>query len=90
MKVGERGQVTIPAELRRCIGIVPGDRLEFKEDSGKLVARRVLDDDVFDAVAGTVDRDLDTDGLIEQMRGERWGEEVAGDFKLPTRKELGW
>lgn len=82
--------MTIPAELRRRIGIVPGDRLEFKEDSGKLIARRVLDDDIFDAIAGTVDKDLDTDRLIEQMRGERWDEEVARDFKLPTRKELGW
>lgn len=40
--VSEKGQVVIPAELRRRLGIVPGCQLEFSEENGSLrvVVRR--------------------------------------------------
>ncbi|RMH55202.1 MAG: AbrB/MazE/SpoVT family DNA-binding domain-containing protein [Candidatus Hydrogenedentota bacterium] len=37
MKVNAKGQVVIPAEIRREHGIVPGDEVEFRSEKGKLV-----------------------------------------------------
>lgn len=38
--VGERGQVTIPKELRERFGIEGGDEVEIHEEDGKLVIER--------------------------------------------------
>jgi AbrB family looped-hinge helix DNA binding protein len=39
-KVGERGQVTIPKELRERFGIKGGDDVVIHEEAGKLVIER--------------------------------------------------
>jgi AbrB family looped-hinge helix DNA binding protein len=39
-KVGERGQVTIPKELRERFGINGGDDVVIYEEAGKLVIER--------------------------------------------------
>ncbi len=39
-KVGERGQVTIPKELRERFGITGGDEVVIHEEEGKLVIER--------------------------------------------------
>ena len=41
-KVGERGQVTIPIELRERFGITGGDEVVIHGDGGKLVIERPL------------------------------------------------
>lgn len=35
-----KGQVTIPAELRRELGLKPGDRVEFARKGGKILIQR--------------------------------------------------
>ena len=40
MKVGERGQVTIPKDLREKFGIQGGTAVEFLESRGALVLRK--------------------------------------------------
>jgi AbrB family looped-hinge helix DNA binding protein len=39
-KMGERGQVTIPKELRERFGIEGGDEVVVREEAGKLVIER--------------------------------------------------
>ncbi|RCU44495.1 AbrB/MazE/SpoVT family DNA-binding domain-containing protein [Haloplanus salinus] len=39
-KIGERGQVTIPKELRERFGIKGGDDVVIHEEAGKLVIER--------------------------------------------------
>lgn len=39
-KIGERGQVTIPKELRERFGIEGGDDVVIHEEGGKLVIER--------------------------------------------------
>jgi len=34
MKVSAKGQVTIPVEIRRRLGILPGSEVEFKIEDG--------------------------------------------------------
>jgi AbrB family looped-hinge helix DNA binding protein len=35
-----QGQVSVPAEVRRRLGVGPGAVLEWEEDDGKIVVRR--------------------------------------------------
>ncbi len=36
-RVGTRGRVTIPVEIRRRLGIKPGTRLIVREEEGRIV-----------------------------------------------------
>ena len=39
-KVTEQGQISVPAEVRRRLGIGPGSVLEWSEEDEKIVVRR--------------------------------------------------
>ncbi len=39
-KVTAQGQISVPAEVRRKLGIGPGSILEWEEDGEKIVVRR--------------------------------------------------
>jgi antitoxin PrlF len=81
--VSEKGQVTIPKCLRDNLGIVTGTELEFEEDHGKLVARRVARRNRFDALVGIGDPSFgnNTDAILEEMRGPAWTPELYGPEK---------
>ena len=68
--VSEKGQVTIPKKLRGSLGIRPGQVLDFSEDQGRLVAKKVPDQDPVDAVYGILKRGGSTDEWITSLRGE--------------------
>lgn len=40
MRVTEKGQVTIPKRLREAAGILPGSRVSFSLEGGKIVIER--------------------------------------------------
>jgi len=67
--VAERGQVTIPKALREKLGITPGTVLDFDTKNGTLVARKSVDDPV-SKVYGCLGKGLNTDKLIELLRGK--------------------
>lgn len=67
--VSEKGQVTIPKPLRDRLGIRPGEVLDFEEEAGRLVARKVTPQDPVDAVYGILDLGVTTDEFIERIRG---------------------
>ncbi len=62
--VTSKGQVVIPAELRRRLGIRPGTRLAFHEDNGQLVAQPITDEYI-DSLCGILG---DTSDLVDQLR----------------------
>ena len=68
--VSEKGQVTIPKAIRDRMGLHPGQVLEFEESRGRLVARKVMEDDPVSAVYGVLDLGMSTDAFIEQLRGK--------------------
>lgn len=68
--VSERGQVTIPKDVRDRLGIRPGQVLEFAAVEGRLVATKKAARDPVDAVYGILGRKGSTDELITAMRGE--------------------
>jgi AbrB family looped-hinge helix DNA binding protein len=69
--VGERGQVTIPKPIRDRMGLRAGQRVEIEESHGRIVLRKVYDDDPIARIYGTLKLPdgWDTDTAIEAMRG---------------------
>ena len=54
-RINPKGQVSIPAAVRRRLGLLPGTRIEWLEKDGKLVVRRASrfsSRDIHDAVFG--------------------------------------
>lgn len=50
--VSEKGQVTIPKCLRDNLGLVPGSILDFSEDEGRLVVKKVVAENPISAWRG--------------------------------------
>jgi antitoxin PrlF len=51
-KVTSKGQVTIPAEVRRSLGVKPGDKLRFEAQDGGFRVVRDEDENVFEKWRG--------------------------------------
>lgn len=67
--VSEKGQVTIPQQLRDRLGIRPGDVLGFEEDGGRLIAVKQQRRAPLDSVYGILQVTGSTDELITALRG---------------------
>ena len=67
--VSERGQITIPKELRDRLGLKPGIILDFTEEHGRLVATKVLAGDLLEESYGLLRSTVPTDQLMEELRG---------------------
>lgn len=74
--VGERGQVTIPKELRERFGIHGGDEVEIHAEGGKLVIERpVTREDLAEGYRRRVERD-------RRLAAEMAGVSVEADDHL--------
>jgi AbrB family looped-hinge helix DNA binding protein len=89
-KLTSKGQITLPAELRRALGVGPGDRIDFRRtDQGnfELVAKKLRLEDLhgiarLDGPARSIDQILDD---IEKAKTAR-ARELAGRRRLGRRK----
>lgn len=72
-KVTERSQVTIPAEVRRALGIHPPDKVIFKIDGSevRLVPAAFTLDTAFGSVRALPGASPDLDDQIRQAKEER-------------------
>ena len=68
-RVSEKGQITVPKQLRDRLGIRPGDELDVVDQGGKVVLSKTAADDPVAAVYGILGTNLDTDAIIEELRG---------------------
>jgi antitoxin PrlF len=68
--VAERGQVTIPKELRDKLGIQPGTVLSFSAEKGKLIVKKLNADDPVTRAYGCLGHGLSSDRLIAELRGK--------------------
>lgn len=69
--LGERGQVTIPKAIRDRLGLRKGAELEFElTDDGVTIRRRRPDSDPVWRVFGRLNRDLDVDQFLSELRDE--------------------
>jgi antitoxin PrlF len=67
--VSEKGQVTIPKQIRERLGIRPGVVLDFEASEGRLVARKSMDRSPIDELYGTLRMPESVDDYIERVRG---------------------
>jgi antitoxin PrlF len=68
--VSQKGQVVIPKALRDRLGIRPGQELEFSDQRGKLVVRKVTAQDPADRAYGVLRLRRGVDETIGELRGE--------------------
>ena len=70
MKIGERGQVTIPKSLRERYGFSPGMEVEFTpEESGIRIQKKTRHLSPVREVYGILKAHTKTDDYIEAIRG---------------------
>ncbi|MDT0203234.1 AbrB/MazE/SpoVT family DNA-binding domain-containing protein [Nocardioides sp. AE5] len=75
MRLNSKGQVTIPAELRRRHGFAEGDEVEVVEDGNTLrIVHRVASEGrghrIVSRMRGRADTKMTTDELLDLLRGE--------------------
>jgi antitoxin PrlF len=47
-KLTSQGQVSVPAAVRRALGLAPGETMEWIEEDGRIVVRRAVQHDSVD------------------------------------------
>lgn len=73
-KVTSKGQVTIPVDVRRHLGIEAGDRVSFIVDEDGSVQLDVLAYPTIGSIvgiAGKLDEDLSWDEIVERAREDQ-------------------
>lgn len=68
--VSEKGQVVIPKALRDRLGLRAGQQLEMSEEQGRLVARKVTEQDPVDRAYGVLKLRRPVDDVIRELRGD--------------------
>jgi len=71
MKIGKRGQVTIPKNIREKYGLMPHIEVDFVlEDTGVLIKKKSLYSSPVEQVYGILKKNVCTDNYIEVTRGK--------------------
>lgn len=86
-RVSVKGQVTIPVEIRRKLGLKDGDKVVFAEKGGDIVllnSNRLAFEEFQRDMAGEAERaglnsEQDVVDLVRQVRGKMWEAQRAGD-----------
>ena len=81
-KITSRGQITIPIDIRKKLGVKEGDKVIFLEDNGRIVvanATKIAFANMQAAFAGEAERlglkdEQDVIALVDEVRGEMWSE----------------
>jgi antitoxin PrlF len=70
MRVTQKGQVTIPQDVRRALGIQPGSDVEFAldEDGARLLVDRADAADQIRRMRGAGEGELTTDEILSLTR----------------------
>ena len=70
MKIGERGQITIPKNIREKYGLMPFIEIELvPEEAGILIKKKNLHSSPVEKVYGILKKKGRTDSYIEAIRG---------------------
>ena len=75
MRVTSKGQVTIPRNVRQCLGIFPQSEVEFVIEGNTVVLRTVAGEAsrgkrLIDTMRGRATVRMTTDEIMALMRGE--------------------
>jgi antitoxin PrlF len=74
-RVTSKGQITVPREIRRKLGVGAGDRLLFEEDGDGVRVTAVREKNAFEKYRG-----IGTPGIGRGRKGvQRWLRELRGE-----------
>ena len=84
-KITSRGQVTIPVDVRKMLGVREGDKIVFIENQGQIVianAAKIAFANLRSGFEGEADRlglnsEADVVALVDEVRGKTWDERYA-------------
>jgi len=84
-KITMRGQITIPVEIRKKLGVKDGDKVIFMEENGRIImenAAMISLREAQAAFAGEADRmglktEQDVVDMVKEVRREVWDERHA-------------
>ena len=68
-RISSKGQVTVPVEVRKRLGLEPGTPVVFVLRDGEAVLRKGGEEDPVDRVYGMLHLDRPVDALLNEMRG---------------------
>ena len=85
-KITMRGQITIPVEIRKKLGVRDGDKVVFVEENGRIImenAGLLALREAQEAFKGEaerigIDNEQDVVNLVKDVRREMWEESHAG------------
>jgi antitoxin PrlF len=75
-----KGQITIPIEIRRRLGLKPGQQLDFDEDAPFLKAVKVVDESAWEKARGIGRKRLPAASTKD------WLDETRGQVELPPTR----
>jgi AbrB family looped-hinge helix DNA binding protein len=75
-----KGQITIPIEIRRRLGLKPGQQLDFDKDAPFLKAVKVVDESAWKEARGIARKRLPTASTKD------WLDETRGHVQLPPTR----
>lgn len=67
--ISEKGQITVPKQLRERLGLRAGDTLDVIEHEGRLVASKAVAGDPVAEAFGVLSARTSTDEVIRELRG---------------------
>lgn len=75
MRITEKGQITIPIELREKYGLLPHSEIEFVEEKGKIYLRKLSGQkkrghNVVKRLRGSATVKMTTDEILALTRGK--------------------
>lgn len=70
--ISSKGQVTVPVEVRKRLGLVAGTPVEFElHEGGVLLRKGISGDHPVDRVWGILPFERPVDDILDEMRGPR-------------------
>jgi antitoxin PrlF len=73
-KLTSKGQITVPRDIRRRLGVRAGDKLEFEDNGDGVQVKAVRDGSVFEKYRG-----IGTPGIGSGRKGiQKWIREIRG------------
>ncbi|MBP7164990.1 MAG: AbrB/MazE/SpoVT family DNA-binding domain-containing protein [Firmicutes bacterium] len=75
-RVTSKGQVTIPVQVRKSLGLNPGDVLVIRESAAGYTLEKAAMRSKFDEFVGYMRKGapVSTDEIMREMRGDRQGD----------------
>jgi len=86
-KITTRGQITLPIDIRKKLGVRDGDKVVFIEDQGRIIvanAAKIAFANLRAGFEGEAERlglqdERDVVALVDEVRAQMWVERHAGD-----------